>query len=279
MATGICYLDERDLQADFSLEVTALDGWPGGLGTASREVDLLDGPEMWGALIDPRLIRPSASRATITGVLDTASMATARIALDALYAAVGEGEVRVRTIYAPDRYCLATLDQSSGEPDAIGIVNGVVKVTLGFLIKDSVAFRTQSDGYGLSTSRTACPVGTDHSAPMILLYGGGATLTNPSIVIRNGAGDPVQSMGFSTASLGGGVLGATDYLLVDSVRAAISKSLAGTLSAAESLWTSGDFPLLRPADGWVEDAIYPTVELTATAGTPKGMITYRRSYR
>jgi hypothetical protein len=72
--------------------------------------------------------------------------------------------------------------------------------------------------------------------------------------------------------------GADDALIVDAARARITKSASGTLTDGLSYWTSGDFPLLRPADGWVESAAYPSVELSSATGTAQGSISYVRRY-
>jgi hypothetical protein len=234
---------------------------------------------MSGANLDPLLIRLLPVRATLTGVVEGASVAATRATLDALAALFGEGEVRVRTVYATDRFCLATLDESAGSPEALTVVDGNVVLRLGMLVKDGVAWRSQPDGYALGTVRRDCPTGTVACGLRLVIHGGGASLTNPSATLRNAAGDPVQVMGFSTASLAGGVLGPNDYLIVDGVLGTITKSIAGTKTAAETLWNAGDFLRLRPADGWVENDVAPTIELAATAGTPFGTVSYRRPYR
>jgi hypothetical protein len=273
MASNICFINDRDLHTDFSLAGSAMVGWPGNLGSAPRDLGLLEGPEMSGGLLDPRLIRQRPGRASIRLFFKNLStMAAALTKLDALRATLSEGEVAVRTTYAPDRYCLAILETQDGEHRVPQRVNGMVIVALSFLVKDGVAFRLQPDGYALSTARTSCPIGTAPSPPDIVLHGNGATLTAPIIRIRNAAGDIVQTMGFTG-------IGATDYLLIDCLRTTITKAVGSVKTDATSLWNSGDFPLLQPTDGWVEGGIYPTVELTATAGTPVGVINYRRRYR
>jgi phage-related protein len=279
MSTGIAYLNDRDVETDFSFHVMAMQGWPGNLGSAPRDVALLEGPEMSGGLIDPRLLRQRAGRATLVGRVDTSTVAGTLAAIDALRAVLSEGEIRVRTAFAPDRYCLATLETHDGDLYIAEMLNGQARVTLTFTVKDGVAWRNVPDGYGLSTARVTTPIGTWKTYPDILIHGGGGTLANPTVKVRNSAGDIVQTMGFSTATLGGGVLGASDFLFIDCSRATVTKSLAGVQSDAISLWNAGDFPVLKPSDGWVEIAAYPSMELSATAGTPQGFVSYRRRYR
>lgn len=274
MTQGALYINERDVEADFSLFVSGLAGFPGILGSAQRAVPLLTGPEMAGAILDPRLMVRGAVAATVTGIIMAASASAAITALDALRGLVSQGEVMVRTFYATDRYCLATLTGFDGTAHQPEVLDGTVNVTLSFLVKDGVAFRMQPDGYALTTTRIACPIGTAESRPVILVHGGGAAMTNPTITVRNASGDVVQTQVFTVS------LGVNDALRIDSARCLISKVSAGTITdgMAAGYWTSGDFLLLRPYDGWIENAAYPSVELSSATGTAQGEISYRRGY-
>ena len=212
---------------------------------------------------------------SIKGHIYATTVAAAMIAIDNLKALLGQGEVRIRTAYAPDRYCLGLCETFDGDGFKAEVLNGVVNVTLLFTIPEGVARRLNPDGYALSTARTACPIGTAPCAPTIIVHGGGSTLTNPTVTIRNAAGDIVQTAAFTVA------LGANDFLRIDCGRALVSRSTAGVITdaLAAGLWTSGDYSLLlRPYDGWVESSAWPTVELSASGGTPVGEITYVRRY-
>jgi hypothetical protein len=63
-------------------------------------------------------------------------------------------------------------------------------------------------------------------------------------------------------------------------RQRIARYVAGVLqtgtSAGDAWLTSGQFPLLDPADAIGGDGI--TMELTATSGTPTGLAVYTRGY-
>lgn len=270
--TGIVWINERDVATDFAFAVTGLSGWPGGLGAAPRSNPLLGGPEMHGAILDPRLMTRQPGRASLSGIILGTSTATALAYLDALKQLCGEGEVAVRTAYATERYVLAILDQHDGVAYMPSALNGLVSVTLTFSVKDGCAFRVTPDGLGLSTARTSCPIGTVVSAPVITIHGGGAVFTNPTITVRNAAGDSVQTMGMTFSG------GADDALIIDSARARISKSASGTITDGASYWTSGDFCLLRPCDGWVESEAYPSIELSSATGTAQGSVVYVRRY-
>lgn len=274
MATGMLYLNDRDVETDFSLKVTDWPGLPGQLGGAPRDVVLLDGPEMSGAIIDPRQLRRTQATVTIGGRIETASTTLALAALDALRNTLVGGEVAIRTAYATDRHCLGVCTLFEGSPHQPDVLNGNVTVRMTFVIRDGVAVRIAPDGYALSTTRVACPIGTAESRPVILVHGGGVAMTNPTVTLRNAAGDVVQTMAFTVS------LGTTAALRIDCARMTASVITAGTITDALALgyWTSGDFPVLRPSDGWVESAAYPSVELSSNTGTPVGEITYTRRY-
>lgn len=273
MATGVLFLNDRDIETDFLVTVSSLVGFPGILASAPRDVSLIDGPEMPGALLDPLQIRRRAGTATVRGIINAASVSAAMTALDALRGTLLGGEVAVRTGYASDRQCLATCERVDGEPYQGELLNGRVAVTLSFSIKDGVAERLAPDGYALSTSRVACPIWTAEVKPVIVVHGGGAALTNPVITVRNAAGDVVQTAGFTVS------LGSNDALRLDCARALVSKIASGVVTdaLAAGYWTSGDYVLLlRPYDGFPEIGAYPSVELSSSTGTPTGLITYTR---
>lgn len=273
--SGLLFVNDRDLYADFSFVVTdQLAGFPGMIGSASRDVQLSDGPEMQGAILDPRLIRRTPGKATVRGYLSTTTPALALAALDALRGLVmSGGEVAVRTGYATDRFCYAVCDSFDGSSYVGEDLNGRVSVAMSFVVKDGVALRLQPDGYALTTGRTPCPIGTAESYPVITVHGGGAALANPVITVRNAAGDVVQTMGFTVS------LGANDELLVDCARGLyVTRLTVGVPSDAASTWSSGDVPVLRPYDGFPENGIYPSVELSSSAGVAQGDITYTRRW-
>ena len=288
--TGILWINGRDLATDFAFAVISVAGLPGNLGSAPRMANLLTAPELSGELLDPRLLTIKHGSTTIEGIILGSSQSDALTKLDALKGLCGGGEVSIRSAYATDRYCLGILDSAAsragasrsgtsntatafdGTPQNPGTLDGYVYVTLVFSVKDGVAFRLAQDGITLSTNRASCPVGTDVSYPVFTISGGGVAFTNPVITVRNAGGDSVQTMGFT---ISGGI---NDVLMIDSLRSRITVSSAGTLTDGTAYWTSGDFPLIRPADGWFESAAYPTVALSSDTGTMSGIVTYQRRY-
>lgn len=271
---GIIWIADRDVAVDFSLAITATAGWPGSLGGAKRTAPILTGPEMNGGLYDPRLIVRQPATATISGIILGSSVADALARHDALANLLGQGEVMVRGVYAPDRYCLALCIDPTGGPHNPQSLDGTVDVVFTFTVKDGLAWRTVPDGVALSTARAVCPIGTAESYPTIIIHGGGATFSNPVITVRNAAGRVVQTHSFTISG------GADDALIIDSTRSRITKSAAGTLTDGWAYCPpgSGDFILLRPADGNMESAAYPTIELSSATGTIVGTATWQRRY-
>lgn len=270
---GILYFDDRDVQTDFGLIVTEFSGWPGMLGSAQRDVPLIDGPEMSGAIFDPRLVRRRSATATVKGVISGASVAAALTYLDNLRNLVlTAGEIPVRSAYAPTRQCIAACTGFDGNPQVAGSLDGKAEIALTFVVRSGTAEAVTPDGYALSTVAVAMPIGTAPSKPVIVVHGNGATLTNPVVTIRDSSGAVVQTMGFTV------VLGATQELWIDCARTTLSFITAGAVTDAMNVWTSGDFPQVRPYDGNIETAAYPTIALSASAGTPVGTITYTRQY-
>jgi hypothetical protein len=273
--TGVLWLNERDVYADFGLVLQdpSFGGFPGNLMGAPRDVPQTESPELSGGIIDPKLSRRrKLNPPQVKGALTATSLAAAMANLDALKALLGEGQIMLRTGYAPDRYVLAMGEAFDGLPGVPIVMGGFISVVILFNVAAGVAFKTTPDGYALSASRTACPIGTSACTPVFLVHGGGGTLTNPVITYRTAGGDPVVSMNFTVS------LGATEALRIDCARATVSRVTAGVVTDGISLWTGGDFPILRPFDAWGEGGLYPTVEISASAGTPFGEITYTRAY-
>ncbi len=270
---NVVFINDRDVETDFGFVVESLSGFPGNLSGSPRDVPLSEGPELSGGFADPKLVRRKRSTPpAVKGHLNTATVGAALPLLDAFRALLGGGEVALRTGYAPARQCLVLCEAFDGDTGVPGLLDGNITLSLLFTVPTGLASARSPEGYGLSTARTTCPLGSAASAPGILVHGGGAALTNPTVVVRNAAGDVVQSMGFTC------VLGATAALYIDTTRSLVSLLTAGVSTDGLSYWTTGDFPLLRPYDAWVEDGAYPTMELTATAGTPQGELTYVRNY-
>lgn len=148
-----------------------------------------------------------------------------------------------------------------------------VYVRLRFVAVDPARWDIQPLTYGLSTARTACPVGTDTSAPVLELYG---SCTNPAVTIFSHTGEQVAQMTFAAT------LGANDTLLIDCATQELQRWNAGVLqTGAQSgltALTNGPFLLLSPEDADPMGTRWPTLSLSAASGTPTGLVRYFRRW-
>lgn len=196
-----------------------------------------------------------------------ASYEARQTALDAIRQALG-GLLEVETSDLPGRVMFAELTSVRAElyTGAQAMPEVWVECTLSAV--DPVREDVEPQVYAISTTaRTVVPLGNEMSAPVIEIAG---ACTDPSIVVRNGAGVVTQTMAFAVT------LAANDALVVDALRGTIDRYVAGVLqtgaSAGLAAYSSGPLPLLSPEDGAV------TVALSAVSGTPAGSVTYRRRW-
>jgi phage-related protein len=147
-------------------------------------------------------------------------------------------------------------------------------VELQFTAIDPTRYERERRAVALSTSRTASAIGTVPSAPLVYLYGGSPSVVNPIVIVRNASGDETHRLTLA------GTLATNDALVIDSAKQTIARYVAGVLqtgTASGNAWlASGAFPLLAPEDSVDGDGV--TVELTATSGTPTGLMLYTRGY-
>lgn len=147
-------------------------------------------------------------------------------------------------------------------------------VQLQFSAIDPTRYEREARALALSTSRTEALIGTVASAPLLYLYGGSPSVVNPVVLVRNDSGDETHRLTLT------GTLATNDALVIDGARQQIDRYVAGVLqtgTASGNAWlTSGQFPLLAPEDSL--EGIGVTVELSATSGTPTGLLLYTRGY-
>ena len=109
---------------------------------------------------------------------------------------------------------------------------------------------------------------------MVYLYGASPSVVNPIVILRDASGDETHRLTLT------GTLATNDALVIDGARQTIDRFVAGVLQTGTSsgnAWlTSGQFPLLDPADSI--DGAGVTMELTSTSGTPPGLAVYTRGY-
>jgi phage-related protein len=215
----------------------------------------------------------AARRVVISGNVRQSSGAALLTAIEAIKQIASNGPVRLRFADRPDREFRDGRLVDFIAPSRSAILSNLASdLSVAFECDDPLMYDVNPQGIALNTSRQSLPVGTAPSYPLIILNGGGGTLTNPTITYRNSAGDSKETMGFTVA------LGANDYLVIDCIRVQVTLYTAGVASDGLSLWTSGDFFVFRAIDGYLELAQYPTLELSASAGTPFGIAQYCRAF-
>jgi len=99
------------------------------------------------------------------------------------------------------------------------------------------------------------------------------SVTNPVLTYRNSGGDVVQAMTFT------GTLAAGESLDVNCLLMQINRtSAAGGRTSARSWLTAGTYFSVRSSDGHQPNAVYPTLEVSATGGTLAGLAILNRTY-
>lgn len=186
------------------------------------------------------------------------------------------GLLELRTDDLPGRVLRCLLAGVQVELYTAALVNPACYITLTFTAVDPARHDVEPLVYGLSTARTVCPVGTDTSAPRVWLFGAATAVVNPAILVRSLTGAEVARMTFTVS------LAQNDALVIDAGTQQIERYVAGVLQIGTgsglAALTSGRFPILSPEDAADEGGTMPTVELTATSGTPTGLILYTRRW-
>lgn len=191
----------------------------------------------------------------------------------ALRALVSNGAKRIRFSDRTDQeFRDARMTQFAPAPAAAILSTNHAAISITFECADPARYDVNPQGLALSTTRVSCPMGDAPTYPLIVAHGNGAALTNLVITVRDASGTVVQTMTFTNT------IGANDYRIIDCLRTQITKSVAGTQSDAQSEWTSGDFPVLRPADAVYAVSAWPTIELSSSTGTAVGVASYSRAW-
>jgi hypothetical protein len=214
----------------------------------------------------------AARRIVVGGFFEAASLAQRLAWLDTLKALSTLGAVRLRFADRPDQeFVDARLVDFGPTPKAALLTNRATDLQITFELTDVLRYDVHPIGFALSTSRTVLPLGTGPCFANLSINGNGSSLSNFGWILRNAAGDPVQSQSFV------GSLGANDRFVIDK-RILLTLYTAGVASDGFSFWPpgNGDFLALLPTDAAYEQGGFPTIELTGT-GTPVGRITYKRA--
>lgn len=247
--------------------VCELDGHLGGALPERSLVPLANGAGVYGTEVKvaPRGVRVGLDVRPV-------SLADRATLVDTLRRRLS-GLLELTTDDQPGRVLRAELRSITPEWYTGQYANPAVYLALEFVAADPARWDVQPLTYGLSTARTACPIGTDTSAPVLEVYG---PCTNPAVILRAHTGAEVLRLEF------GASLGANDALVVDCAAASITRLVAGVVqtgtNAGAYALTAGRFPVLSPEHASPDGTTWPTLELSAQSGTPTGLVTYTRRW-
>jgi hypothetical protein len=201
-----------------------------------------------------------------------ATLADRQTLIDSLRRRLG-GLLELTTLDLPTRVLRCELQEVTVELYTGAFALAACYVTLRFGAVDPARWEVQPLTYGLTAARTACPVGTDTSAPELEVWG---ACTNPVVILRSYTGLEVGRLTFTAT------LASTDALVIDCAAQTVARWNSGVLQTGTSaglyLLTSGRFPILSPEDANPLGTAWPTLELTAASGTPTGLVTYFRRW-
>jgi len=261
------WINDRPLDALVSA-ITGLDGYLAPDAGAHELVALADTAAIVGTsvLVTPRTI-------TVTVDIETSLLLDRQTMLDTVASHL-RGRLRLRAADRPDReisvVCQGTALTFYHQPLAVVACS----LVLTFVAPDPVWTDIEPRVLALSSARVPCPLGTASVAPSLTLYGG--TVVNPVVIVRAANGEEVGRLTLT------GSLSSTGALVIDAAAQTLDHLVAGVRQTGATVglaWlTSGTFPLLDPSDADAAQTAWPTIELTASSGTPTGVLTYARRY-
>lgn len=219
--------------------------------------------------VDPR-------RITVGLDVRPTSLVDRQAVMDSLKRRLQREMLEVQTDDLPGRVVWAVCDSVTVEFYTGAYANPVVYVGLAFTAPDPARVDVDPLVYGIGTARTACPVGTEAVAPRLWLYGASPSVVDPVVLVRDHTGTEVMRLTLT------GTLATNDAIEIDAARQTVDRYVSGVLqtgTAAGLGWvTSGRFPILAPTDAHAEADAWPTLELSATTGTPTGLVAYHRRW-
>ena len=244
-----------------------IDGHLSPMTPRASVVSIAQSPGTFGASVsvDPRKIQTFMD-------LHPASRAARITLLDTIKSRLGAGQLlELSDDDDPTRIIRAVLDPGSVRfyPDGVSYANPWCGLEVSFIAADPSRESVEPLLYALSTARTALPVGTDTSAPLITLFGASTPVVDPIVIVRNASGTEVGRLTLTVS------LAADDVVTIDCGSQILTHTVAGVAQANPlALVTSGTFPILSDEDAIRDASAWPTMELSATSGTPTGAVSY-----
>lgn len=256
---------------DLVYQILVLDGHLAPSLPRAAMVTLAQAAGTFGSVVtvDPR-------RITVGLDVRPSSLVDRQAVMDALKRRIHRELLEIETDDLPGRVVRAVCDSVTVEFYTGAYANPVIYVSLSFTAADPARVDIEPLVYGLSTARTACPLGTETVAPRLWLYGASTPVVNPVILVRDHTGTEVMRLTLT------GSLGTNDALVIDAATQTVDRFVAGVLQTGTNAglgWvTSGRFPVLDPVHANPDAPVWGTVELSATSGTPTGLLAYHRRW-
>jgi hypothetical protein len=200
------------------------------------------------------------------------TVAARRVALDNVFWLL-RGEITLEWGDATDRlqygYVTAADVRERFGQGGYGWVDGQLAITLEVALFSPLSVATSAETLTfVSSADEDCELGTAPSYPLITLDG--PIAANVTLTYKDSDGDTVSTLVITNPAIGAG----TD-LVVDCARERIWTVASGTYTDAMSLYSSGTFPALDPADG---DPLAATPAWPTLAASEDGEATYYKTW-
>lgn len=261
------YLNDRPL-SDLVRDILALDGYQSPTVAVRATLAGANAASVWSSSVTVPL------RTVTVGVhLEAATLIARTAAVDTLTRAC-RGLRLLRTTDAPDREMWVELTNAAVTFYDAAFTHTSCRMTATFTAADPVRYAREALPLALSTARAEVATGNVPAAPVLWIYGASPSVVDPVVIVRNAQGDETHRLTLT------GTLATNDALRIDSARQSITRYVAGVVQTGTSsgnAWvTSGSFPLVAPEDAI--DTAGVTVALSATSGTPTGLLLNQRGY-
>lgn len=271
-------LDGRAL-TDLVFDVLRIDGQLAPSVSSTPAVTMANAPSVLGATVGV-----SPRRIAVKVEIWAATIALRDTLLDTLWRRIGHSERELSVVSSPSRAVRVTCDAIDVTYYDAAHGSPVCALDFVFLALDPRRRELQPQLWTLSSARRSVPIGTEVSAPRFWLYGNATPIVDPVVIVRRFTGEEVSRLTLDgvTDTRATASLGANNALLIDSARQSIEYYVSGVRqTGAEhglSWYGDGQFPVFSPEDCAAELSAWGTIEVSATSGTPTGLLTYYRGY-
>jgi hypothetical protein len=234
-------------------------------------------PDGFGPTASPRTI-------VISGEVKLADRDAVLTSLRTILAHAGRGTVELRCVDAMDRVIHAVRDGSavsSVDTPSMLSAQRTARVELRFTAHDPCWRDRDPQDLAIGQVAVALPLGALLPSPFTLeIYGSvDGDVENPQVLYADAEGATVQSVTL-TGTLTSWATDPTSMwrISTEGPVTRIRKRLAGVWANDDAALTAGALFALDPADGWTEDAVYPTLRLFDAAARATGRISFRRRH-